>query len=230
MDLGEGGSHDKVLLNYATSCNIACGGHAGDATSIMQTLHWAQAAAVAVGAHPSYPDRLHFGRKSLPMATGELEASLLEQLGMFAKALKELNLSWHHIKPHGALYNDLSENVELGNRFISVLGQLQFDGIIYALAGSSWARQLLEAGYDVWEEAFVDRTYGDSGHLVSRKESHAVLTTAKAVQEQTQQLLSGYVITHSGKFLAVSSQTLCLHSDTPNATVFAPLVAQIINV
>ena len=225
IDLGEGGQEDKALLQYVSSCNIACGGHAGDPDSVRQTLIWAQQAGVAVGAHPSYPDRKYFGRRRLQIAANDLEAALLEQLELFRLCLSTLEMPWHHIKPHGALYNDLVTDRDMGVSFIRVLRALDFRGVVYALAGSPWVIQLQRAGFTVWEEGFVDRRYTDSGQLLSRQEQHAVLTDAADVLQQAENLHKGQVVTTSGKTMALTCQTLCLHSDTPNALSHARLLA-----
>ena len=225
-DIGEGGKDDRAMLDCITSCNIACGGHAGDRDSIRQTLLWAQQASVAVGAHPSYPDIEYFGRKSFSMSAEDLQTTLLEQLELFRACLNDLNMSWNHIKPHGALYNDLVHDRELGVLFLKVLEALEFRGVVYALAGSPWVEQLQAAGVTVWQEGFVDRRYTDAGELLSRQEPQAVLTQSEAILQQAKALHQGQVVTAGGKTIPLNCQTLCLHSDTPNALSHARLLAQ----
>lgn len=229
IDIGEGGKDDKFLLAYVNSCNIACGGHAGDRERIHQTLLWAKQARVSVGAHPSYPDREHFGRKSLNMLAEGLQMALLEQLELFRSCLNQLDLPWHHIKPHGALYNDLVTQPDLGEVFLKVLRTLNFTGIVYALAGSPWVQQLQTAGFSVWEEGFIDRRYTDTGQLLERQAPQAVLTDDAEVLQQLKNLYKGQVISASGKIIPLNCQTLCLHSDTPNALSHARLIAQFLS-
>ena len=217
IDLGEGGTWDRELLHYATSCNIACGGHAGSKATLRKLLQWAQELRVKTGAHPSYPDRMHFGRKPMTLPPSELKTALRDQLQLFQSCVTPLGGVWHHIKPHGALYNDLAHNPVLGAQFIAVLKQIQFEGIVYALAGSPWVAQLRVAGYTVWEEGFVDRCYTDTGQLCARSEKGAVLHDSQAICQQYQDLVAGFVRTVSGKKWPLNCQTLCLHGDTPDA-------------
>lgn len=226
IDLGEGGAWDREFLQYATSCNIACGGHAGSKESLRTVLQWAQALGVKTGAHPSYPDWVHFGRKSLALSEDELKRSLLTQLQLFQSCIKLLGGQWHHIKPHGALYNDLTHNQALGKVFVAVLREIHFEGIVYALAGSPWVTQLQAAGFKVWEEGFVDRCYSDTGQLCSRAEEGAVLRDVKTVMDQYQNLVSGFVRTRSGNQWALRCQTVCLHSDTPDALEHAKILSK----
>jgi len=227
VDLGEGGHYDKELIRLVNSCNIACGGHAGSRQSVLQVMQWAQEEEVCIGAHPSYPDRDNFGRHSLSMTSQELQKALLVQLQLFQDCLDEVGADWHHIKPHGALYNDLAFDSELGTCFRAVLEAIAFKGIVFALAGSPWVAQLKKAGIRVWEEGFVDRRYTQSGTLVSRKEPAAVLTTVSAIEDQYRNLCRGRVQTAEGSYIPIQCQTVCLHSDTPNALEYAQYLSQI---
>lgn len=227
VDLGEGGPYDQELLRLVDSCNIACGGHAGSRESICQVMRWAQEEEVRIGAHPSYPDRENFGRHSLSIKPQELQKALLVQLQLFQDCLDEVGGYWHHIKPHGALYNELAFDSDLGACFIEVLNAIAYKGIVFALAGSPWAAQLKKAGFSVWEEGFVDRRYTQSGTLLSRKESAAVLTSIRAVEEQYRNLCKGQVQTVEGTLIPMHCQTVCLHSDTPNALNHAQHLSQI---
>lgn len=227
VDLGEGGHYEKELIRFVSSCNIACGGHVGSRQSVLQVMQWAQEEEVCIGAHPSYPDRENFGRHSLSMTPQELQKVLLIQLQLFQDCLDEVGADWHHIKPHGALYNDLAFDSELGTCFSAVLEAIAFKGIVFALAGSPWVNQLKKDGFRVWEEGFVDRRYTQSGTLVSRKEPAAVLTTVKAIEDQYWNLCKGRVQTAEGTYIPIKCQTVCLHSDTPNALEYAQHLSQI---
>lgn len=217
VDLGEGGVHDQAFMAYVTSCNIACGGHAGDVETLRQVIEWACAEGVSIGAHPSYPDTENFGRRSLKMSPDALKTSLIEQLTRFDEVVASMDAHWHHIKPHGALYNDLVHSDSLGTLFLDVLDHLRFKGVIYALAGSSWVARLRDANFKVWEEGFLDRRYADDGTLLARKHPDALLQSTEAVVGQFLDIQKGYVTTLSGGQRSLSCQTLCLHSDTPQA-------------
>lgn len=226
VDLGEGGAWDRELLRWVDSCNIACGGHAGSPELLLQVMQWAFEEGVHIGAHPSYPDREHFGRRSLSLSKANLQRALFSQLRLFQNSLDMVGAAWHHVKPHGALYNDLANNSELGEQVIEVLQNLSFSGIVYALAGSPWVKQLQKAGFSVWEEGFVDRRYIDSGALLSRSQPAAVLTTTEAIVAQYESLCKGEAVTDTGQTLIRHCQTVCLHSDTPQALQHAQVLAQ----
>lgn len=227
IDLGEGGSWDRELLHWVDSCNIACGGHAGSRELLLKVMQWALEKGVHIGAHPSYPDRESFGRKSHSISKSNLQKALFSQLHLFQNCLETVGAEWHHLKPHGALYNDLAKSIVLGEQIIEVLQSLSFSGIVYALAGSAWVDQLKQAGFSVWEEGFVDRRYTDTGVLLSRSLPNSVLTSTHEILMQYQSLCKGEVETETGQTLILNCQTVCLHSETPQAIQHAKALAEI---
>ena len=210
-DLGEGDCHDAELLKIVSSCNIACGGHAGDDASMRATIASAISNNVAIGAHPSYPDREGFGRRSAYMAGDELRASLLEQLERFASIAKQQGAALVHIKPHGALYNDAVNNRELADLVAACVAAAAPGAAFVGLANSEMQDAASRHSLNFVAEGFIDRAYQDDGPLVPRSEPGAVLKSLELVVPQAISLV--------GKV-----DTLCIHGDTPGAVEAAASV------
>lgn len=219
-DVGEGTGNEHLLFPFITSCNIATGGHAGDLHSMREIASLAAEHQIRIGAHPSYPDRDHFGRVSRPMEKKEFQASIAAQIDEFLQVLAALNLSMHHIKAHGALYNDLARGGRIALEYLEVLHPYREKYILYVPCGSEFARMAVERGFSVWEEAFADRAYDPGGTLVSRSESGAVLTDPESVARHVLEMLRGNRVQCSdGTFYEMTPRTICLHGDNPKAIV-----------
>jgi UPF0271 protein len=217
-DVGEGIGNEASLFPYISSCNIACGGHAGDADSMFETVELARKHRVKVGAHPSYPDRENFGRMPMEMDTGVLQQHLRGQIGALTRILEALNIPLHHVKAHGALYNDLAKGGRLAMDYLEVLESFGKAFLVYAPCGSRFAELVRKVGFQVWEEAFADRAYEADGSLVSRKRPGAVLKSPQEVSHQVRKMvLSGRVRCADGSYFPLKPKTYCLHGDTPNA-------------
>lgn len=216
-DLGEGLENDEQLMPLLDSCNIACGGHAGDESSIRKTIRLAKKYLVKIGAHPSYPDRENFGRKKLEISLSDLEDSITAQLKFFEKICEEEQAIFHHIKPHGALYNEATINPEIAGLLIQVMSN--FPGVrLYAPPNSVIERLALENNIPIITEAFADRSYNSNLTLVSRSHSKALLTDPKEVLDHVQLMVSyGKVKTIDGELVPIKAETLCIHGDNPSA-------------
>ena len=225
-DLGESpealaNGSDLELMRSITSANIACGGHAGDESSMKQTLAAAREFKVAAGAHPSYPDRANFGRAAMQLAPEELEAAIRGQILSLAELADRLGMRLSHVKPHGALYHAARERQvadAIGRAALSVDPKL----VMVGQAGSSTLRYWREMGLRCAAEAFADRVYESDGRLRSRNLPGALLDSpARAAQQALEIAQHHRALTPEGKHVAVSGETLCIHSDTPNATAIA---------
>lgn len=217
-DVGEGVGNEASLFPFISSCNIACGGHAGDTDSMLKTARLARNHGVKIGAHPSYPDRDHFGRVHMELTVDVLQESIEQQITALQEVLTPLEIPLHHIKAHGALYNDLAKGGSLALQYLEVLERFGKDILVYAPCGSPFVQLARERGFQVWEEAFADRAYEADGSLVSRKKPGAVLTTPEAVSTQVREMaLSGRVRCIDGSYFSLNANTICLHGDTPNA-------------
>ena len=217
-DVGEGIGNEAGILPLVSSCNIACGGHAGNITSMTTTAKLAKKHDVHIGAHPSYPDRVNFGRISMEIDSHELSESIEQQIKAFKRILDKEHLIMHHIKPHGALYNDLIRDHDLSDLFLNAIGNYKDAVFLYAPFGSIIAQKAIERGFKVKFEAFADRTYNSDLGLVSRRLPNALLKEPQAVMDQLlTMILEGKVKTVDGGEAPLQADTFCLHGDTPNA-------------
>lgn len=216
-DLGEGLDNDNQLMPLLDSCNISCGGHAGDEFSIRKSIRMAKKNLVKIGAHPSYPDRENFGRKKLVIPFSDLKGSIMAQLKLFENICKEEQAIFHHIKPHGALYNEAAIDPEIAGLLIQVMSN--FPGVnLYVPPNSVIERLALENNVPIITEAFADRSYHSNLTLVSRSHPKALLTDPKEVLDHVKQMmLYGKVKTIEGELVPIKAETLCIHGDNPSA-------------
>ncbi len=217
-DLGEGLGNDHELLPFISSCSIACGGHAGDESSMREVIQLALRNKVLIGAHPSYPDKENFGRFSMDISGEELTTSIQKQLSRLTAIIKKENAVLHHIKPHGALYNDLAKDELLSRTFLNAIRDYKTTTALYVPYNSIIEQLALADGFSIKQEAFADRNYNNRGLLVPRKFPNAVITEPKKVLEQLENVVKGEkVISVEGLEIPIKAQTICLHGDTPNA-------------
>lgn len=228
-DLGEGDPHDEELLQVVSSCNVACGGHAGDAESMALTVRSAIANGVAVGAHPGYPDRDGFGRNSGFMDGDALYESLTEQVTTLADVAAHLGARLAHVKPHGALYNDAVRNQALADIIARVVAEAPGGPAFVGMANTELEFAARRHGLEFVAEAFVDRAYEPDGTLVSRKEPGAVHEELSVATTQAVRLAENNEVTaRDGATISVSADTLCIHGDTPGAAEKARAVRDVL--
>lgn len=219
-DLGEGLPQvdDDALMPLVSSCNIACGGHAGDSASMRRTVRAALRAGAAVGAHPSYPDRDHFGRRSVSLEEDHLTRVILEQCRALADVATQEGTRLHHVKPHGALYNDLATDERPGRAFLDAVTQLDPVPVVYGLAGSPFSDQVVARGLRFVNEAFADRRYASVDRLLPRSRRDALLTDIDQVLAQVEALvLRGSIDTVEDGVAELPVESICVHGDTPHA-------------
>lgn len=228
-DLGEtvdgvATADDAALFAVISSANIACGGHAGDAASMREAVSRAVASGVAVGAHPSYPDRARFGRERVYLPAEELRASLAEQLQALAAAGADIR----YVKPHGALYHAVRDDrvqaaalatavADLSSRLGRALPVLGLEGeITHAAAG---------AGLPFVHEAFLDRGYLPDGSLLPRGAAGALLYDPEVVAARAVRFVRERVVEAAdGTLVPVDAASLCVHGDSPGAVTMARAV------
>ena len=217
-DLGEGCAHDADLMSVVTSCNIACGGHAGDEASMRTALTLAHENGVAAGAHPSFPDRENFGRTASDLSGAALEDALTAQVAELKSYADEIGLTLSHLKPHGALYNMAAKDVDLSLSIVRVLSDVLPSAALFGPPQSQLELAANRQGIAFVAEGFADRAYETDGRLRDRKLAGAVI---HAPEEQTRQALEiatrQSVTTFDGTTLALPVDTICVHGDTPNA-------------
>ncbi len=226
-DMGEGVGNEALLLPLISSCNIACGAHAGDIQTMRKVVRLAKKYDVKVGAHPSYPDRENFGRVSMIISDEELIRTLQGQLQTLEKILKEEQLSLYHIKPHGALYNDLAKNRALSMAFLKAIVKYRDNVFLYLPPNSVVAEIAERQKYQIRYEAFADRNYNNDGSLVSRALPNALLTIPQEVLSHLISMVyKKEVVTPNGQRVPIKADTYCVHGDTVNALQILTYLAQ----
>lgn len=216
-DLGEGGKYDAQLMPNISACNIACGGHAGDAKSMLETVLLAIKNNVEIGAHPSYPDKENFGRRSLDISHNELKKSIQDQLFSLHEIVEKQGGKLTHIKPHGALYNDAAKDGKIAKIVLDAVLESGLDLLLYS-PQNSVISSMAKGKILLIFEAFADRNYNPDLSLVSRDKSDALIIEKEAV---FQHLFSMYfkheIVCWNKEKIASEAATFCLHSDTPNS-------------
>ncbi len=224
-DMGEGCANDAELMTFISSANIACGSHAGDVGTMKRTVELALANGVAIGAHPGYPDREGFGRKPMSLSAKEVFAIVQDQILLLAGVCDELGAALHHVKPHGALYNQAAKDPELAASIAEAVRGIDAALVLYGLSGSSLISEGKSAGLRTASEVFADRTYSPDGTLTPRTEPGALITELELSTSQILQMVEhGTVTSTSGENIAIESETICVHGDGPNAVLFASSV------
>lgn len=228
-DLGEGDAYDNELLRIVSSCNVACGGHAGDEDSMTRTVRSAIANGVAVGAHPGYPDREGFGRRSGYMAGDELYNALTAQVTEIADIAAHLGARLSHVKPHGALYNDAVRDRGLADIIARVTAEAPGAPAFVGMANTELEFAAQRHGLAFVAEAFVDRAYEPDGTLVPRTEPGAVHDVLSVATTQAVRLAeAGEATARNGEIVKVRADTLCIHGDTPGAAEKARAVRDVL--
>lgn len=231
-DLGESyGSwsmgNDEQILPIVSSANIACGFHAGDPKSILQTLKQAAQLKVSIGAHVSYPDLVGFGRRNMDVAYDELYADVLYQISALQGLAQVAGTSVRYVKPHGALYNTIATNLTQAKAVIDAILAYDSSLVLVALAGSPLIEFARKQGLRVVSEAFADRAYHRDGTLVSRRQEGAVLHEVEMIAERVLDMIKKKgVMSIEGEFTPLKADTICLHGDSLGALQMAKVIRQ----
>jgi len=217
-DLGEGMGNDDKIMAYINSCNIACGGHAGDKNTMIKTLQLAKKYGVKAGAHPSFEDAKNFGRKELSVSKGVLKAQLIGQIDALNQLAKAQNMKLHHVKAHGALYNMAAKSSEIAQIIVEAVQFFEQKLYIYAPFDSELEKKAKMMGVPYMIEVFADRNYDDDFKLLSRKEPMALIETAEEVKSRVGKMMrEGTLISLHGIKRSINFDTLCVHGDHPHA-------------
>ena len=221
-DMGEGMGNDAALMPYITSANIACGYHAGDEAMMHQTVQLAKSNGVAIGAHPSFPDRENFGRKKMDLTPDEVYNVVKAQITKLKAITLSDEVSLCHVKPHGALYNMAAKEAAIAGAIAKAVKEVDANLVLFGLSGSCLIREGKALGLQTKCEVFADRMYGDDGSLTPRTQKGALIENeARVLQQVLQMLNQNCVTTTSGKVIPITAETICLHGDGPNAVALA---------
>lgn len=218
---------DAAMLDIVSSANVACGFHAGDAAGILSTLKAAKARNVVVGAHVAYRDLTGFGRRNMDVASGDLVADVIYQIGALQGLARAAGTTVQYVKPHGALYNTIAQDKRQAMDVINAIKSIDPELVLMALAGApliGWAR---DAGLTVVAEAFADRGYTPQGALVSRREPGAVLHDETLIAQRMLTLVrEGVIEAVDGSLVPVEADSICVHGDSPGAVAIARNIRQ----
>ena len=210
--------NDAAIMPHISSCNIACGAHAGNQSVIEHTVGLARQHGVRMGAHPGYPDRDHFGRVSMELSADALRDSLLEQINRVRTAVEQAGERLQHIKLHGALYNEAAADPTLARHLVSWMRSVSADVLIFGLAHSAMSDACDELGMRFVAEGFADRAYQANQQLVPRNQPGAVIEDPERIIRQATDMISQQSIQAiSGESIQLKVDTLCLHGDHPQA-------------
>ncbi|RKQ40725.1 LamB/YcsF family protein [Enterobacter sp. R1(2018)] len=213
---------DAAILQLVSSANVACGFHAGSSAGILETLRAAKAQGVTIGAHVAYPDLVGFGRRNMDIASDELTADVIYQIGALQGLARAAGTQVRYVKPHGALYNTIAHNERQATAVIDGILAVDAQLPLVGLAGSPVLALARRKGLKTIAEAFADRAYHADGTLVSRREAGSVLHDAQQVAERMLQLIAdGGVKSIEGEFTPIQADSICVHGDSPGAVAMA---------
>ena len=211
---------DQEVIKYISSANIACGFHAGDPMWMRRTVRLAEGHGVAVGAHPSFPDLVGFGRRGMTVTPDEARADLVYQLGALQAFTRDKKLQ--HVKPHGAMYNQAVNDEGLARAICDAVLEVDPGMVLVAPAGSRWSRIAEDMGLRVAHEIFADRALNPDGTLVSRSSPGAVIEDVEVVAERGLRMVTqGQATAVTGEEIEVQAESICIHGDTPGAVEMA---------
>jgi UPF0271 protein len=229
-DLGEGMANDALLMPFISSANIACGYHAGDSDTMKRTIDLCVQYNVAIGAHPSFDDRAHFGRAEMKLTNDQLYDLVFSQIQLMDDSAKSTGSKLVHIKPHGALYNMASRDPEIACILVKAVKDFNDQLMVIGLSGSCLINEARKAGLKVANEVFADRTYTDNGQLTPRTQVNALIENVQELKKHILLMIkSGKVSTTNGKQIPLEIDTICIHGDGPHAVAFAEAVYQTLN-
>ena len=217
-DLGEGLNNEHIIMPLIDSCNIACGGHAGDIGSMIECIEISIKNNVKIGAHPSYPDNINFGRKKIDISPSELSYSIISQIESLETIADSYGLELNHIKAHGALYNQMIIDAELSNFYLDTIKDFKNKCSLYIPYKSEIEKIALKKGFSIIYEVFGDRNYNDDLSLVSRNNENALITDPESVVNHIKTIKETETVkTINGNYKKIKFDTICIHSDTNNS-------------
>jgi len=209
-DVGEECGQDAALMQCITSANVACGRHAGSPTVMRNTVLLAVEHGVAVGAHPGFDDREHFGRRDLQLPAEQITDLVVRQVEALASITVHACTKLQHVKAHGALYNMAARDRRVADAIARAVASIDTSLILLGLPESELIAAGYAAGLRTAREAFADRAYRPDGTLVPRTEPGAVIHDPDQVLVRVVPLAR-----------RLDVDTICVHGDTPGAADLA---------
>lgn len=223
-DLGEGMPDDAAIIPFIDEANIACGFHAGNSLTMRTTIAHCLSHQVKIGAHPSYLDRENFGRTVVRLSPTEIYQLVQKQVLILQKIAAESGAKLNHVKPHGALYNESAKNETVAHTIAKAVFDLDPTLILFGLSQSHSITQAINIGLKVANETFADRAYVEDGSLMPRSQNGAVHEDVDSFAQQVLDIQNGFIKTSHGHKIKLTSDTICIHGDGPNALAFAKVI------
>ena len=218
VDVGEGINNESQLMPFISSCNIACGGHAGNMQTMRNVVKLAKQHNVKIGAHPSFPDKENFGRQAIEISSAGLFKSIREQINGLMSVLRDENARIHHIKPHGALYNLAATKTSIATVIIEAMKSISLPIKLYVPYNSVVAELAIKENIPIVYEAFADRNYNDDLTLVSRNKKNAIISDSEELFNHVFRMITQRKVkTINGVEVKIIATTFCIHGDNPNA-------------
>ena len=218
--------NDAAMIDLATSVNIACGYHAGDADTMKKTVDLAKARGVSIGAHPGYRDLHGFGRRPIVgLTSSEIENLVAYQIGALQAIATTSGHKVTHVKAHGAISNVACEDDMTARAIAAAIKAVDPNLVFVVLANSRLVAAGEAFGLPMAHEVFADRAYEDDGNLVSRRKPGAVLHDANEIAARVVKMVqTGEVVSITGKTIKMRMDTVCIHGDTPGAVDIARIL------
>ncbi|HET9055355.1 MAG TPA: 5-oxoprolinase subunit PxpA [Chitinophagaceae bacterium] len=217
-DLGEGTGNDKAIMPYISSANIACGYHAGNETSMKETVELCSSYGVAMGAHPSFPDKENFGRTNMNLPSDEIYSLVLNQIKTLADIVFSHGKKLQHVKPHGALYNMAAKDISIARAVANAIKDFDKNLLLFGPPKSKLDTAANEQQIKFIAEAFADRTYQPDGSLTPRTQPNALIEDEEKCVHQVLQIIKDKTVTCcDGTIISLKAETICIHSDGKNA-------------
>lgn len=225
-DLGEGLTTDEQIIPLISSANIACGYHAGDVDTMKRTIELCLQQHVAIGAHPSWQDKENFGRTEMQKTAEDIYDFVTAQLSVIAQLAKEQGGVLHHVKPHGALYNQSAKDRKIAAAIAKAVYDFDPSLILFGLSESISLTEATALDLQTAHEVFADRTYQDDGSLTLRSQPNALIKDEQTSLQQVLQMINTQTVTSvTGKIITLKADTICIHGDGSNAVAFAKTIS-----
>ncbi len=216
---------DEQMLRAVSSANVACGFHGGDPTTMLETCRIAAASGVVIGAHPSFPDLVGFGRRHLKVSPAELAADTVYQLGALAGVATAASTAMRYVKPHGAMYAAVAADPDLAEAFARAVAAFDSRLAVLGMPGSAVERAADAAGLRFVAEAFADRGYLADGTLAPRNQPGALVTDPDAAAQRVLRMVADREVEAvGGGLVRIDAESVCVHGDTPGAVDIARAV------
>ena len=205
---------DKAMMSRITTANVACGFHASDPVTMIETVKLAKNNDVVIGSHPGLPDLLGFGRRAMNITPEDAYAYMIYQTGALDAALRTEGMGLHHIKPHGALNNMACEDIDLATTIAKSIKEISKDLIYLVPTGSKMEEAAKKLDMKIACEIFADRNYEDDGNLVSRSKPNALITNPEEAKSHVLQMVEKQALNClSGKKIPCKIDSVCIHGD-----------------